>query len=140
MLILCRYTCACDSSMIFFKPCKYDMELTHCSRIEHRYCWIAKDIGYVPSYGEGFSKPKTKDSVVCTDACNQGLGGVCTQDNRVVGPRRSSRSYHWTSENAKGAPRFRGGYTGAGGCHVIGTSIFVLFCRKLRAIPVQHFV
>ena len=42
-----------------------------------------------------------KYSVECTDAWNQGLGGVRTQDNRIVEPRRSSKSYHSTSERKK---------------------------------------
>ena len=42
-----------------------------------------------------------RGSVVCTEACNQGFRGVRAQDNCVVGPRRSYRSYHWTSEMDK---------------------------------------
>ena len=33
-------------------------ELTHCLGIEHRYYWIAKDIGDVPSCEEGFSSTR----------------------------------------------------------------------------------
>ena len=42
------------------------------------------------------------------------------------------KSSHRTGKGAMVALRSKGGYLGAGGCHVIGTSIFVQFCGTLR--------
>ena len=35
-----------------------------------------------------------KDFVVCTDACNEGLGGVLLQDNYVVAYESRKLKYH----------------------------------------------
>ena len=60
-------------------------KLTHFLGLEHRYCWFPKKLEMFQAREKDSPRPR-KRLVVCTDACNQGLGGVLMQDNHIVEP------------------------------------------------------
>ena len=67
--------------MIWENLVNTNMGIDSCFGFEHRYRWIPKTLEMFQAVEKDYPRPG-KDSVVCADACKQGLGRV---PDRAIG-------------------------------------------------------